>query len=119
MSSPGTSPPSEVPFRVRLRGSGSVEIAAYGLADAEHRVEKELTAGWPEATVEIREVRRPASGRIVEEFTVAYLLRGEVTVEEDGREEARRRAFRDARARFAGTRYDRTAWEMEGAVEPG
>ena len=43
---------------VAVRGTGRVELPAYGLADAEHQVEKELRALWPGATVEVTDVAR-------------------------------------------------------------
>ena len=96
---------------VTVKGSGRVEVAAYGLADAEAQVEKEIRAAWPEARVEVVEVARTGEGRIVEAFAVAYRLRGSVPVEAEGEEEARKAAFRWLRERFAGTRHARIAWE--------
>ena len=43
-----------------VRGAGRVELAAYGLADAEHQVEKELRALWPDAVVELTTTLCPA-----------------------------------------------------------
>lgn len=97
---------------VRVRGSGRVDVPAYGIADAEHVVEKEILRAWPEARVEILEVARAAgAGRIVEEFTVAYHIRATVAVDEGT--DARARAFRFARSRLEETRYRRTEWETE------
>jgi hypothetical protein len=99
---------------VALKGSGRVELAAYGVADAEHQVEKEVRAAWPQARVEVLEVSRAgAQGRIVEEFAVAYRVRGTVTVEVDDAKEARRTALREVRGRLAGTRHARIAWDPE------
>lgn len=99
---------------VALKGSGRVELAAYGVADAEHQVEKEVRAAWPSARVEVLEVSRAgAQGRIVEEFAVAYRVRGTVTVEVEDAKEARRAALREVRGRLAGTRHARIAWDPE------
>ena len=100
--------------RIALRGAGRVELAAYGLADAEHQVEKELRALWPEAVVEVLDVARVEDrSRIVEEFAVRYRLRGAVEAEADSLDDARRSALRDLRARFTGSRFARVAWEVE------
>lgn len=98
--------------RVPVRGTGRVELAAYGVADAEHRVEKELAALWPEGRVEVAEVARTGAGRIVEEFSVAYRVRGDVAVAGAPGEEAERAALRALREGFAGSRYERVAWEV-------
>jgi len=103
-----------MPRDVALKGSGRVELAAYGVADAEHQVEKEVRAAWPEARVEVLEVSRAgAQGRIVEEFAVRYRVRGTVTVEVEDAKEARRSALREVRGRLAGTRHARIAWDPE------
>lgn len=102
---------------LRLRALGEAELPAYGIADAEHQLEKELRAAWPEARVEVLEVRRAAdpareaAPRIVEEFRLRYRVTGAIAVAAPG-EEARRAALRTARARFAGTRFARMEWEM-------
>lgn len=98
--------------RVRVRGRGAARIVAYGVADAEHLVEKELTRLWPGARVRIERVSRadPAP-RIVEEFDVSYLLEGEREVEAARPEEAASAAFRQLSAVLAGSRYSRTAWQ--------
>lgn len=97
---------------VRVRGSGRVDVAAYGIADAEHRVEKEIRLAWPNARVEILEIARgAASGRIVEEFTVSYRIRAELEVGVGS--DARSLAFRVARERLEGTRYWGAEWEGE------
>jgi len=103
-----------MPHDVALKGSGRVELAAYGVADAEHQVEKEVRAAWPDARVEVLEVSRAgAQGRIVEEFAVRYRVRGTVTVEAEDAREARRAALRELRGRLAGTRHARIAWDPE------
>lgn len=98
-------------FRVAVRGAGRVELAGYGMADAEHRVEKELAALWPAAAVEVLEVARAGDGRIVEEFGVRYRLAGAEEVEAESAAAARRAVLRGLRARFDGTRFARVAWE--------
>jgi hypothetical protein len=97
---------------VAVRGSARVELAAYGIADAEHQVERELRELWPEAAIELLELARtlPAP-RIVEEFAVRYRIRGSVMVDADTEADARRAAFRALRERFAGSRHERIAWE--------
>lgn len=100
-----------MPHRVRLRGTGRVEVAAYGLADAEHLVEKEIGRAWPEARVEIRDVTRTGVGRIAEELSVLYRVEAVMEVEAGTREAATREALREARRRLEGTRYARIAWE--------
>jgi hypothetical protein len=101
---------------VAVRGTGRVELAAYGVADAEHQVERELRECWPGARVELLEVARTLpEPRIVEEFAVRYRLRGTVAVEAERDDDARRAAFRALRERFAGTRHARIAWEADQA----
>src|SRR5690606_10271600 len=97
---------------VRVRGRGTVEVAAHGLADAEHLVTKELGRLWPAARVEVLEVRRSAEApRLVEELAVSFLLDAAVEVDAPSRESAPAAAFRHARERLAGSRYARTAFE--------
>lgn len=96
-----------------VAGAGSVEVAAYGIADAEHRVEKEIHKLLPSARVAIAAVERPAdSSRIVEDFSVTFRLRLTVAVEAEDAEAAASAAFRATRESLAGTRYDRTRWEI-------
>ena len=96
-----------------VRGSGRVELAAYGLADAEHQVEKELRALWPQAAVDVTDVgRTDASARIVEEFRVSYRVRGVVPTLADTEPDARKAALRALRDRFAGSRFERITWEV-------
>jgi hypothetical protein len=102
-----------VPHRIGVRGAGRVELAAYGLADAEHQVEKEIRALWPDAAVDVLDVARAdGASRIVEEFRVRYRVRAVVPVEADTPADARRSALRLLRERFAGSRYERVAWEV-------
>lgn len=99
---------------VAVRGTGRVELAAYGLADAEHQVEKELHALWPGAAVEVVDVARlDERPRIVEEFRVRYRLRVSVPVPADAVDDARRGALRRLRERFTGSRFERVEWEVE------
>ena len=97
-----------------VRGSGRVELPAYGLADAEHQVEKELRALWPDAAaVDVTDVARmDEASRIVEEFRVRYRVRGTVTVTADTEEDARKAALRTMRDRFIGSRFERITWEV-------
>jgi hypothetical protein len=107
---------------VAVRGTGAVELAAYGLADAEHQVEKELRALWPDAAVEVLDVgRMDEKPRIVEEFRVRYRLRVVVSEDADTMADARRFALRRLRERFTGSRFERVAWEVEAgrATSPG
>lgn len=96
-----------------MRGAGRVELAAYGLGDAEHQVEKEIRALWPDAAVDVLDVARAdAASRIVEEFLVRYRVRGVVETEADTLADARKSALRDLRDRFTGSRFARVAWEV-------
>jgi hypothetical protein len=98
---------------VRLRGAGRVELPAYGVADAEHQIEKEITRAWPEARVEVTEIGRAAhSGRIVEEFAVGYRVQGTLEVAAPSASEARTLALRELRQRFVPTRFGRVVWEQ-------
>jgi hypothetical protein len=100
-------------YAVAIRGSGRVELPAYGLADAEHQVEKELRALWPQALVDVTDVSRtdPAA-RIVEEFRVSYRVRGVVPAVADTEADARKAALRAMRDRFTGSRFERITWEV-------
>ena len=97
-----------------VRGSGRVELPAYGLADAEHQVEKEIRALWPDAAaVDVTDVARmEEASRIVEEFRVRYRVRGTVPVTADTEEDARKAALRMMRDRFIGSRFERITWEV-------
>jgi hypothetical protein len=87
-------------------------VAAYGIADAEHQVEKELRRLWPEARVRVQDVHRTGpEGRIAEVFAVGYRLEGRVEVDAADADGARREAFRRARAKLEGSRYWSTAWD--------
>lgn len=98
-------------YRVALKGSGRAELAAYGMADAEHQVEKEIRRTWPEAVVEVLDVARTGTGHIVEEFAVRYRLAGLLQVSADDPAAARTTALRDLRSRFAGTRHSHIEWD--------
>jgi hypothetical protein len=100
---------------IAVRGAGRVELPAYGLADAEHQVEKELRALWPSASVDVLDVARTdGRSRIVEEFLVRYRVRTAVSVQADTPADARKSALRMLRDRFTGSRFERVAWEVEG-----
>ncbi len=90
------------------------------MADAEHLVEKEIAALWPGARVRILEVRRPAGAaeRIAEELTVEYRVSGTLDVKAPDVKAARAEGFRQARARFATSRYRRVRWETAELI-PG
>lgn len=101
---------------IAVRGAGRVELPAYGLADAEHQVEKELRALLPDAAVDVLDVARTdEQSRIVEEFRVRYRVRAAVPADADSADDARKAALRQLRERFAGSRFERIAWEV---VEP-
>jgi hypothetical protein len=101
-----------VEHEVRIRGRGRVQLPAYGLADAEHRVEKEISRLLPTARVQVLDVARAEGGRrIVEEFTVSYRLDDTLRVEATSPDAARTAAFRRARDLIADSRYFRTEWE--------
>lgn len=97
-----------------VRGVGRVELPAYGLADAEHQVEKELRALWTDAAaVDVTDVARmDEASRIVEEFRVRYRVRGTVPVTADTEVDARKAALRMMRDRFIGSRFERITWEV-------
>lgn len=98
---------------VALRGAGRVELAAYGLADAEHQVEKELRALWPEATIDVLDVARSEGGsRIVEEFRIRYRVQGTVAVTAHTEDDARKSALRVLRERFTGSRFELVTWDV-------
>jgi hypothetical protein len=96
---------------VAVRGRGRVQVAAYGVADAEHLVEKELTRLWPGARVRIERISRAGGSRIVEEFEVSYLLEGEQQVVAATPAGAPAAAFRHLRSLLSGSRYRKTEWE--------
>lgn len=97
-----------------MSGTGRVELAAFGVADAEHRVEKEIRQHLPEARVSIGSVERSAHPpRIVEEFTVSYTVRLTLSVTGEDVEAARSAAFRATREMLSGSRYERTVWDVE------
>ena len=97
-----------------VRGSGRVELPAYGLADAEHQVEKELRALWPDAgAVDVLEVARvDEASRIVEEFRIRYRVRGLVPAVADSEADARKSALRTMRDRFLRSRFAHITWEV-------
>lgn len=98
-------------FLARVSGEGTAEIPAYGSADAEARLEKELSRALPSAVLRILTLRRvDPDPRIVEAFAVDYRLTADVWVEEEDLESARRAAFVAARRALEGTRFARIAW---------
>jgi hypothetical protein len=97
---------------IRVLGTGRVEVPAYGLADAEPQVQKEIRAAWPESHAEVLDVGRPGgAARIVEDFAVTYRITGALDVAEATVAAAEREAFRLLRARFESTRYHQVRWE--------
>jgi hypothetical protein len=99
-------------YSFTLRGIGSVELPAYGVADAEARVEKEIRNALPGAEVEIRGITRvDVDQRIVETFDVGYHLRVRIEAAGDDEETARREALRSARQALTGTRFGHIAWD--------
>lgn len=100
-------------YSVRIRGTGQVQVAAHGMADAEHLVQKELGRLWPGARVEVTDITRPGGPpRVVEEFLVAYWMEGVVMATASSAEESPRAAFRLASSFLAGSRYERTEWSL-------
>jgi hypothetical protein len=100
--------------RVTVRGTGRVVLPAYGLADAEHQVEKELAEAWPGCRVDVLDVARTDDrARIVEEFALRYRVRGTVALAAPTPKEARTAALRSLRERFGGTRFAGVAWDVE------
>jgi len=98
---------------VSVRGTGRVVLPAYGLADAEHQVEKELGEAWPGCRVDVLDVARTDDrARIVEEFAIRYRVRGTVTLAAPTEKEAQAAALRGLRDRFAGTRFGNVAWDV-------
>lgn len=98
--------------RVALAGRGRAELAAYGMADAEHQVQKELAAIWAGARVDVLGVSR-VGAHIVEEFAVDYRVTGTLDVDADDAADARPAALRLLRERLSGTRHARMEWEPE------
>lgn len=93
-------------YRVWVRGHGRAQIGAYGIADAEHQVEKELARAWLGARITVEEVGRSAgAGRIVETFAVGFRVEGWVAAEGADSEAAERAAFRQVREWLAGSRF--------------
>lgn len=104
-------------FSVPVRGTGRVTVAAYGIADAEHLVEKEISRAIPGARVSVLEVRREGAPSIVEEFGIEYVIRADLSVPADDPGTAKGAAFRHARHLLSGTRYGLTEWRA--VIPPG
>jgi hypothetical protein len=99
-------------YLATLHGTGSVEIPAFGVADAEARLEKELHRAAPDAIIRIDEIRRAENTpRIVETFAVTFRLVLAIQLDIDDAGSAERAAFAAVRARLRGTRFARVAWE--------
>lgn len=96
---------------VPIRGEGRVSVPAYGIADAEHLVEKEISRAFPGARITVLEARRETRDRIVEEFAVEYRIEATLEVEAEDPEKAKGAAFRRARALLSDTRYHLTRWD--------
>jgi hypothetical protein len=100
-------------FEIDIEGRGTTVLPAFGLADAEHRVEKEIRNRLPDSMVSIHSVERPPdSSRIVEEFSVTYSLRLRLPVDAMDDDAAVPAAFRTVRDALTGTRYERTRWDQ-------
>lgn len=105
---------------IQLIGSGRVELAAYGTADAEHRVETDWSRLWPGTVLQITAVARTGSeSRIVEHFTVAYRVRVELVVDSADSVVALRAAYRSARERIGGSRFHHMEWSPAPATPAG
>lgn len=98
-------------YALPIRGEGRVSVPAYGIADAEHLVEKEISRALPGARVAVLEARRETRDRIVEEFSVEYRIDATLEVEAEDPEKAKGAAFRRARALLSDTRYHLTRWD--------
>jgi hypothetical protein len=99
-------------YSATLHGTGFVEIPAYGVADAEARLEKELHRAAPNATIRIDEIRRPEdTTRIVETFAITFRLVLTIEIDVDDPRSAERAAFASGRAVLRGTRFERVAWD--------
>lgn len=97
---------------MEVTGRGRVSVYAHGAADAEHRVEREIVAAWPRASVVVTRIERSGEqDRLVDEFRVGYTVRGVVDVHGEAGE-ARRAAFREARERLADSRHRRVEWVL-------
>lgn len=99
------------PVRVRVHGRGAVEIPGYGLADAEHRLEKELKTILSGGIVQVQQIRRTdPEPRIVESYLISFSVVIELEVEpvEEGKVE--RAAYGAARERVRSSRFERVEW---------
>lgn len=97
---------------VRLVGRGRAEVVAYGIADAEHLVEKEIRERLPGAVVEVTGIERVGEGgRIAEEFRAEYRVRIEAAIEAEDTATARRAALARMRELLSDSPYQRIEWE--------
>lgn len=104
-------------LRIRLKGTGTVTLAAQGTVDAERTLAKEASRALPGSVVDVREIRRmDEEPRIVEDFALTYILTTEVEVESADEKSARTAAFRTARRALEGTRFARVAWEPKVSI---
>lgn len=96
---------------MRVHGRGSVEIPGYGVADAEHRMEKELSSLLPGAIVHVQQIRRTdPQPRIVEAYLIDYGVVVELEVEPNEEGKTDRAAYAAARERVRGSRFERMEW---------
>jgi hypothetical protein len=108
-----------------VRGTGWLEIAAAGIADAEHQLARLVERFCPGCRLTVLEIRRAlGESRIAEHFRLHYHLEMGFSVESLSPVEARRTALRHARSRVEGTEFWMVEWEKvvlregtTGAVE--
>lgn len=96
---------------VRVHGRGAVEIPGYGLADAEHRLEKELKSLLPGGTVQVQQIRRTdPEPRIVESYLISFSVVTDLEVEPSDEGKVERAAYAAARERVRSSRFERVEW---------
>lgn len=99
---------------VLVRGAGRTEVAAYGMADAEHQLEKEMQSLWPEARVRVDRIARAGGEpRIAEDFALEFRVVAQLEVEARSVADAPREAYRLVRERLRGTRFWKLALEAD------
>jgi hypothetical protein len=112
-------------YQGAVRGTGRLEIAAAGIADAEHQLARIVERFCPGCRLTVLEIRRAlGESRIAEHFRLYYRLEMGFSIESISPVEARRTAFRHARARAEDTELKMVEWEevvlregTTGAVE--